>query len=261
MQYDYPDFRIYGSSPYEIVLVHGGPGAPGELAPVAQKLSEWKGTLEHLQKQLSIEEQVTDLQRVIVENCQPPVTLIGWSWGAMLSFIFTSKHPASVKKLILISSGPFESSYADNIMSTRLARLEERERIAVEELFKNISSHPDNLKKIAKIFFHTDSYSATVNESPVLACQDEVYQKVWAEAARLRKSGELLAYGSSIKCPVVAIHGDHDPRPCEGVRAPLARVLKNFRAILLPHCGHYLWYEAEASAQFYEILRQEIYGS
>jgi hypothetical protein len=35
---NYPSFRAYGKAPYEIVIVHGGPGAPGEMELVAKKL-------------------------------------------------------------------------------------------------------------------------------------------------------------------------------------------------------------------------------
>ena len=52
-----------------------------------------------------------------------PITLIGFSWGAMLSFIFTARYPQFVKKLILIGSGPYEEKYAANIMKTRISRL------------------------------------------------------------------------------------------------------------------------------------------
>jgi len=32
--------RKYGNRPYEVALVHGGPGAAGEMAPVAKELSK-----------------------------------------------------------------------------------------------------------------------------------------------------------------------------------------------------------------------------
>lgn len=41
-------FRSYGTAPFEIVVIHGGPGAPGEMAPVARELSGQFGVLEPL---------------------------------------------------------------------------------------------------------------------------------------------------------------------------------------------------------------------
>jgi len=86
----------------------------------------------------------------------------------------------------------------------------------------------------------------------------DIHQQVWSEAAELRRRGDLLTLGRQIRCPVVAIHGDYDPHPAEGVRKPLTAVLDNFRFILLEHCGHLPWIEKEAREKFLEILRVEL---
>ena len=44
----------------------------------------------------------------------------------------------------------------------------------------------------------------------------------------------------------MAIHGDYDPHPASGVKEPLSRILRDFRFILLDHCGHTPWKEVEA---------------
>ena len=56
------------------------------------------------------------------------MTLVGWSWGAWLGFILAARHPALVRKLVLVGSGPFEEAYAAGIMDIRLARLDPVER-------------------------------------------------------------------------------------------------------------------------------------
>lgn len=62
---------------------------------------------------------------------------------------------------------------------------------------------------------------------------------MWAEAAALRTSGELLQHAALVKCPVLAMHGDYDPSPADGVSEPLARVLTApFEFIVLKDCGH-----------------------
>ncbi|MCX6689200.1 MAG: alpha/beta hydrolase [Methanoregula sp.] len=75
---------------------------------------------------------------------------------------------------------------------------------------------------------------------------------------QLRKSGDLLAYGRQITCPVVAIHGDYDPHPEDGIRIPLSRVVRDFRFILLDNCGHTPWIERRARERFYEVLIDEV---
>jgi pimeloyl-ACP methyl ester carboxylesterase len=115
--------RKYGNPPFTVVVIHGGPGAPGEMASVARELSSFTGILEPLQTKATIEGQVKELRNILKEHGALPVTLIGFSWGAILSYIFTALHPRFVKKLILVGSGPYEQRYAINITSTRISRL------------------------------------------------------------------------------------------------------------------------------------------
>ena len=116
------NLRIYGNAPYKIAVIHGGPGAAGEMAPVAHELSSGWGVLEPIQTAASIEGQIKELKTVLEKNGDIPVTLIGFSWGAWLGFIFTANHPSFVKKLILIGSGPFEPKYTSIIERIRLGR-------------------------------------------------------------------------------------------------------------------------------------------
>jgi pimeloyl-ACP methyl ester carboxylesterase len=81
---------------------------------------------------------------------------------------------------------------------------------------------------------------------------------VWAEASALRSSGALIALAGEIRCPVVAVHGDHDPHPAAGVREPLERDLKDFRFLLLERCGHEPWRERHARDRFYSLLEDEL---
>jgi pimeloyl-ACP methyl ester carboxylesterase len=262
--FNYPDFRTYGEAPYDVALIHGGPGAPGELAPLAEKLSLHIGVLEPLQKQCSIEGQVSELAKVLQCKSRLPITLVGWSWGAMLSLIFTSQYPNLVKKLILINSGPLDEIYVEQIVSTRDKRLSDHSKAEMHELARkmkdpnNPSPQEEDFKKFVQLFFLADGYEYGVKESPSLDFQFELYQKVWNELKHLRQSGQLLAYAQSITCPTVIIHGDYDPRPFQGVRDPLSATLKNLSFYLLEKCGHYPWFEKYAGEKFYEILLKEI---
>jgi hypothetical protein len=56
--------RVYGKAPYRVAVIHGGPGAPGEMAPVARELSVMRGVLEPLQIMTTIEGQVEELATV-----------------------------------------------------------------------------------------------------------------------------------------------------------------------------------------------------
>lgn len=257
------NLRKYGHKPFPVAVIHGGPGAPGEMAPVARELSSVTGVLEPLQTATTLEGQVRELKAVLEKNAVLPLTLIGFSWGALLSFIFTARYPSLVRKLILIGSAPYEEKYAANITQTRLGWLSEQEREQALSLMEtlNDTSFADKstlLARLGELLSQADAYDPLPHDDEILPCQYDVFQGVWEQAAHLRSSGELLELGKRIKCPVVAIHGDYDPHPAAGVNEPLSRVLKDFRFILLEKCGHRPWIERSARDRFYDILKQEL---
>jgi pimeloyl-ACP methyl ester carboxylesterase len=257
------NLRKHGKPPYTVAVVHGGPGARGQVAPVARELSSLVGILEPLQTATTVGEQVSELHTVLQENGSPPVTLVGHSWGAWLSFIATARYPASVKKLVLIASGPFEHQYAVGITGTRLNRLSEADRLRALFLIE-VLGNPDTENKnklfgeFGALFARADAYDPLPDDNEILEAQYDEGQRVWQEAEALRRSGELLEMGKQITCPVVAIHGDYDSHPAEGVERPLSRVLQDFRFVLLDKCGHSPWLERRARDKFYGILRSEI---
>ncbi len=263
MNTEIKNLRIYGKKPFKVAVIHGGPGAPGEMAPVARELSSIRGVLEPLQTAKSLKGQIQELHTVLKEQGEFPVTLIGWSWGAMLSFIFAAQYPSLVIKLILIGSGVYEEKYAVNIMKTRLGRLSEDERLAVLSFMETLNDPAIRDKntpmaQLGKLIAKTDSYDPLPYDSEVLECQYDIYRNVWGQARELRSSGKLLELGKNIQCPVVAIHGDYDPHPPEGIRDPLSRTLRNFRFILLENCGHHPWLERRARDSFYSVLKSEV---
>ncbi|MFA5367203.1 MAG: alpha/beta hydrolase [Dehalococcoidia bacterium] len=257
------NLRIYGESPYSVAVIHGGPGAPGQMAPVARELSRDRGVLEPLQTAATLDGQVGELHDIIKKHGNPPVILIGSSWGAMLSYIFTARYPALVKKLIMVGSAVFDDRYAAGIQGTRLSRLDAEAKREVYSLVKELNEDAVEdknkmLARLGELFTKGDAYDPITLDTEVIEVSFDIHDRVWGDAINLRKSGELLKMGKKIKCPVVALHGDYDPHPAEGVREPLSKVLKDFRFITLERCGHLPWIEREAMGRFYELVRGEI---
>lgn len=257
------NLRTYGQPPFTVAVVHGGPGAPGEMAPVARELSAHSGVLEPLQTADTLDGQVEELRQVLEGSGDLPLILIGFSWGAVLSFIVASRYPKLVKKLILVAGAPFEDRYAADITGTRLSRLGEAEREEALALMASledpaVADRDGAMARLGELMSRADACDPLPHDSEVIAVQYDVFQGVWRQAAELRKSGLLLEMGRRIECPVVAIHGDCDPHPPAGVRQPLSRVLSDFRFILLERCGHRPWTERNARDKFYDILRREI---
>lgn len=257
------EVRLYGSEPYTVAVIHGGPGAPGEMAPVAMQLSKERGIAEPLQTADSIAGQVEELKEQLEEKCLFPVVLIGHSWGAFLSILFAAKYPDKVSKLILVGSPVFTDAYAQNVMNNRVAKLKGPEREKMGKLMMTLENGPLNdreeaFRGLAAIFTKTDSFDAVESEYDLLPGQYRVYMMVWGEARDMRASGELLDIAKDVECPVVAIHGDHDPHPYEGVEEPLSVALNDFRFILLNQCGHEPWSERFARDEFFGIVEKEL---
>lgn len=255
--------RKYGAAPYAVAVIHGGPGATGQMAAVAKKLSALHGVLEPLQTATSVVGQVNELRDILQTEGTPPVTLIGFSWGAWLGFITAALHPTLVKKLILVSSAPFEAHYAEDIMKTRISRLSDDElsrlTILMDTLVEGSAEDMNGIMaQFGELVMTADSFTPPLQEEVIVEYHHDIYRAVWPEANKLRSKGQLLELGKQIACPVIAIHGDYDPHPIEGVEEPLSRVVQDFTLKSLRDCGHYPWREQFAREKFFEILEQEL---
>lgn len=159
--------RRYGLPPFALAVVHGGPGAAGEMAPVARELSMIQGVLEPMQTAGTLDGQVEELKVLLEKNASPPMTLIGFSWGAWLSFILAARYPDLVKRLVLVASGPFQERYARQILPIRLSRLGEAERREVESILRALegpagSCGDRGFSRLGEIFSSCDSFDPIV---------------------------------------------------------------------------------------------------
>lgn len=260
------NIRLYGDPPYRVAVIHGGPGAPGSVAAVARALSRGLGVMEPLQTECTLEGQVQELRETLLRHGLTPVTLIGHSWGAWLAFMVSSRYPDLVRKLILVSSAPFREEFVGQLHQKRLSRLEPDEQVEFQELLTrlatvNAGDKSACLERLGALVAKSDNFDVGTIPTDIadaVAVDGDQYQRVWTEAAQLRRSGALLEMARSISCPVVSVHGDSDPHPALGVKQPLERVLPSFRFVLLDRCGHSPWKERYASERFYAILREEL---
>jgi pimeloyl-ACP methyl ester carboxylesterase len=233
------------------------------MAPVAQELSRNQGTLEPLQTMTTIDGQIQELARIIEHHGDCPLTLIGHSWGAWLAMMYAVRCPLSVKKIILVGSGPFEEKYVPQITKTRMNRLNDEEKRTLQTLTKTLDDPHGKRKnavfaRVGSMILHTDSYKPFDNTETTTRVQYRIFEHVWKEADEMRRSGKLMDLATQLRCPVVAIHGDYDPHPFEGVEKPLSKILKDFTFILLQKCGHYPWIEQYAKEKFYVALKKEL---
>jgi pimeloyl-ACP methyl ester carboxylesterase len=256
------NLRKYGAEPYDLVLLHGGPGAPGSMETIARRLAISFGVLEPLILSLSIKDQIEELHSIVINNSTRPLFLIGHSWGAWLAYLYASTHTDLVRKVIMIGAPPFTGKYASQINEIRSSRLTDSEKkdyeIAMLKLDEGTNDSDTLPPSLVQYLTKTDIFEPLPDETVASKFYPSVYKSVWAEASQLRSTGKLLEYAKDIKCPIVAIHGDFDPHPADGVKDPLTEILPDFRFNLIERCGHYPWKEKFGKDILYKIFYKEM---
>ena len=155
------NIRLYGQKPYSVAVIHGGPGAPGSMAPVANGLKEKYGVIEPLQSADSVDGQIRGTLQHSLMEYDAPFILIGHSWGAWLVWMLAAKYPKMVRHIILVGSGPFDEKYTCDMMKTRLENLADTEREKAEELLSkmNIAKlSEDEFSILGQLMSKSDAY-------------------------------------------------------------------------------------------------------
>ncbi|MDD4816482.1 MAG: alpha/beta hydrolase [Victivallaceae bacterium] len=223
-----------------LVLIHGGPGAPGSMDDLASMLP---GAAAPRQTKYSIAELTAEL----AGQFDGAKVLLGHSWGAWLAVLFTAAHPEKVKSLILVGTPPLDERFVPLIAAARAAKAGPR----FNELLKAIDKNPQLLSELGKMCEASDNYSP-IAPAPSIAVNGAMYDAVWNEAAKLRASGEISAAFAALTRPVAFIHGADDPHPFSGVAGSVPAA----RLFLLGRCGHSPWREKFARNRFQKILEE-----
>lgn len=257
--------RHYGEEPYEYVVVHGGPGALGSVSSLARKLSETRSVLEPFQTEASVWGQVEELHRQIRDNCTDKVFALGHSWGAWLVYLLAYKYPEVVRIAFLIGSGAFDSAFLPQLQQRRLAALSAAEQLEyrkmIELLQKPSEKSAGYLGRLGELAEKADNFCVEMsdeNSESMVAIDGKQFQKVMAEAHRMREEGFFRKIAVDIRCPVRIIHGKNDTTPAEGVITPLRGIIPDLECYVIDRCGHSPWKEKYGKEEFYRIVDGEV---
>ncbi len=254
--------RSYGTSGPLVLALHGGPGAPGQLAPLARRLARRCRVLEPFQRgsgsqRLTVATHVADLHELIVSSRERCVCLVGASWGAMLALAYAAEHPQLVSSLVLIGCGTFtEASRAHfraNLVSRTGPDLGTRMRVLDDE----IEDADERLARKAELLYPVYSYDAIAvaeAELDFFRVDARANRETWDDMLALQAAGIYPRAFRRIASPVLMVHGADDPHPGAEIRDSLAPFLVDLRYVELPACGHYPWLERAARDDFFEIL-------
>lgn len=248
-----------GSGP-ALVLLHGGPGLPDYLQPLADLLparvhryeqracgrSDDRGpfTLDRALADLDALRRHWDLGRMV---------LAGHSWGAALALLYALENPECVERLLYLDGMGIEEDWKaehkaevarrlGDAGATRLAELRrarddargddvERDRFTralLDQQLRTDFADPARAAPAAELF--TGRVSTHANEQLSLAWSDR--QRDPAFAPRVAR----------LPLPVLVVQGALDPRPNEPARR-LAALLPRARYEEIAGAGHFPWME------------------
>lgn len=256
--------RKHGKEPYSVVVLHGGPGAAGSAFGLARLISEKLGVLEPMQSKDTLRALEEELLEQLEENCSGKVILVGHSWGAWLAGLFAERFPDQVKKVIFIGCAPLEEGHVPQIEERRKANMFPEEAEEYEQILRllehGFGEKDEYLRRLGEICDRADGYREEEALRDEADIDGDLYEKVWKEAAGLRKSGNLLERFKKISCPMVLIQGASDPHPAEGVIRPLKDRHVDIKSYVLDRCGHTPWREKYAREEFARVLFSELEG-
>ena len=253
--------RRYGEHGADVLVLHGGPGAPGYMVPVARRLADHFRVIEPFQRRsnttepLTVQRHVSDLHEVIAAYCKDgrPV-LVGHSWGAMLALAYAAVHPDSASAIVLIGCGTFDEASRRQMEAVRQQRTDAEMQARFQQLAEEYPDADIRLGAMGRLMQEIDSVDLVSLGNKVMPCDAKGHGETWADMLRLQAEGVYPATFSKINVPVLMLHGNDDPHPGEMIRDQLTTVLPQLEYQSWPRCGHYPWLERAAAADFYSVL-------
>lgn len=254
--------RRYGSVGPCVVVLHGGPGAAGYMAPVASGLADSFQILEPFQRgsgaePLTVARHVADLHDLLQESCADKrPALVGSSWGAMLALAYAAAHPEAGVPLVLIGCGTFDLASRARMHAILDSRMDKPLRQRVERLAEEFPDPDQRLRIIGNLLLPLYSCQPIATHLGVESCDARAFEESWNDMLRLQRAGVYPAAFAKIHSPVLMLHGAADPHPGRMIRDSLTPFLPQLEYREWERCGHYPWLEEEIRDEFFSLVRQ-----
>ena len=253
--------REYGDAGPIVILIHGGPGAPGSMAPLARMLAPEFRVLEPWQRPsgsepLTVAKHVQDLLDLVDDRCPAAAPLlVGHSWGAMLGLAFAAAHPDRAAGVVLIGCGTFDTKSRATLLATLDGRMSEELRTALLDLVVTTPDPDARLRRTCELLLPIYAHDPTTLDLELGPCDARAYRESWDDMLVQQERGVFPAAFTAVTAPVLMLHGESDPHPGDLIRAALATMIPHLEYQQWRNCGHYPWLERSVQAEFATTLR------
>jgi pimeloyl-ACP methyl ester carboxylesterase len=249
--------RTYGSSGPRVVVVHGGPGGCGSMAPVARGIADSFRAFEPFQSgtAATVAQHVAEMHEVI-ERCADggAPAIVGHSWGGMLALAYAAAHPESAGPIVLICPGTFDLASREQLRANLDRRMDEGMRSEFERA-RQLSDPNERFHALGALSLRLYSYDLETTEQEIDQSEAGANEATWEDMVRLQGDGTYPRAFRAIKSPVLMLHGAADPHPGRMIRASLEPYLPQLEYREWERCGHYPWLEKATREEFFAVLR------
>jgi pimeloyl-ACP methyl ester carboxylesterase len=258
--------REYGNAGRTVLVLHGGPGAPGVMAPVARGLADRFRVVEPFQRgsglePLTVAQHIDDLDQLIAARSEAGrPALVGSSWGAMLALAYAARHPESSRALVLIGCGTFDRTARGRMETILRERMGTDLRRAIGRLHTTEPDPNERLRLTGQLLLPAYSCDPLTDDMELAACDARAHAETWNDMVRLQDAGVYPAAFAAIKQPVLMLHGRDDPHPGDMIRDGLLPYLPQLEYQAWERCGHYPWLERAVRDDFFTSLRAWLDG-
>ena len=253
--------REYGSHGPHLIVLHGGPGTPGGMAPLARELSDSFHVYEPFQRgsgeqPLTVASHIADLHK-LVESFDRGVrpALVGHSWGAMLALAYAAARPDRATCLVLISCGTFDPVARRHLRAIIEDRTDDNLRQRMARLSEEVADIDGRLSAQGRLIEPLYMYDPIPGEPPE-PVDGRAHEETWNDMVRLQEEGVYPAAFSAIDAPVAILHGAYDPHPGPMIRASLEPYIPHLEYREWEQCGHEPWREKAVRDDFFVELRE-----
>lgn len=246
-----------------VLVLHGGPAAVGDVAPVAEGLAGTFRVLEPWQTgsgeaPLTVARHIADLHELVTDlDGDSPVAIVGHSWGAMLALCYAAEHPANSGPLVLVGCGTFDRAARMRMQAT----IEERMDVDLRDRIRRVSNKAgEPAERFMQTFRLTRHLFDFDPINPCLAREEyepfdlKAHDETWSDMQKLQDNGTYPDRFAAIESPVLMLHGQYDPHPGKMIRDSLLPCLPQLEYHEFERCGHSPWIETSAREGFFSIV-------
>jgi proline iminopeptidase len=232
-----------GDGPDVAVMLHGGPGASHDYlrpqldalaAPGRRRLFYYdqrgsgRSPLDAGVKPGGWRVHVEDLDAVRRHLGQTQLTLVGYSWGALLAMLYASEHPERVARLALISPAPAAGRERADMKARMKAALE---RPVVEEMRRTLDTSDRRVRFALAVAGYFVDPRRALDLTPFVVKQS-AEEAIWSSLGDY----DLRPRLQQIDVPALVVHGRQDVIAIETARATAAAL--HAELVEIERCGH-----------------------